>query len=115
MGSLAIAGYEKFKTLHGALWGPVSYKLATAPGGTPPVAQVAGVASLAVLGLCLGADAEGGYQLAPVGPNEEFTMTFGKPCPEGYYCVGNFFGFNYCVREGARGIPEPHAPKGDVG
>ena len=45
---LAFAGYEAFHNWKGALLGPVSLKLATTQGGTPPVAQITGVAGLSL-------------------------------------------------------------------
>ena len=51
MGALAYLGFKKFKTIEGILLGPVSLKLAQAPGGTLHVSQIAGVAGLALLGL----------------------------------------------------------------
>ena len=48
---LAYAGYETFKDWKGALLGPVSLKLAQTSGGTPPVAQIAGVAGLSLIGV----------------------------------------------------------------
>ena len=98
MGGLAYAGYEAFHTWKGALWGPVSFKLAQTQGGTPPVAQSVGVGGLAVLGLALGADEQGGYKTPPIGPQKEFILTFGEACPEGYSLLTTAFGFNYCVR-----------------
>jgi len=44
-------GYQTFGDWRGAVYGMVSLKLATAPGGTPPVSQVAGLAGLAALGI----------------------------------------------------------------
>lgn len=53
---LAYAGYETFKDWKGLLFGPISLKLATTSGGgTPPVAQIAGVAGLLSLGLSFAA------------------------------------------------------------
>lgn len=95
---LAYAGYDAFHTWKGALWGPVSLKLAQTQGGTPPVAQAAGVGGLAVLGLALGVDKQGGYKTPPIGPQKEFILTFGESCPEGYSLLTTAFGFNYCVR-----------------
>lgn len=54
MGGLAVAGYEAFKDWRGALLGPVSLNLATAPAGTPPVSQIAGLAGLSILGVACG-------------------------------------------------------------
>lgn len=52
---LAYAGVEAFKVGDKRQWqhaliGPIGLKLATAPAGTPPVAQTAGLAILASLG-----------------------------------------------------------------
>lgn len=43
-----------FQTPEAFLWGAVGYKLATTKGGSPPVSQLAGLASLSVLGLAAG-------------------------------------------------------------
>ena len=51
MGALAYAGYQTFKDWRGALLGPVSLKLATTTGGTPPAAQIAGITGLGMLGV----------------------------------------------------------------
>ena len=52
---LAYAGYQVFKDWKGALFGPISLKLAQVEGGTPPVAQSAGLAGLVTLGVALSA------------------------------------------------------------
>ena len=49
--ALAYAGYETFNDWRGGLLGPVSLKLAETSGGTPPVAQIAGVAGLSIIGV----------------------------------------------------------------
>jgi len=64
--ALAIAGYEAFHNWKGSLLGPVSLKLATTQGGTPPVAQITGVAGLSLLGLALITPYEG--PLEPIAP-----------------------------------------------
>ena len=64
--ALAFAGYDAFKNWKGALLGPVSLKLATAPGGTPPVSQIAGIAGLSMLGLAMVTPWEG--PLEPIAP-----------------------------------------------
>ena len=50
---LAYAGYDATKSWQGALLGPVSLKLAQAPGGTPPISQITGVAGLVMLGIAI--------------------------------------------------------------
>lgn len=58
-GGLAYLGYEASgRKPIGLLWGPVSFRLATTMGGTPPVSQIAGLASLGMLGLAFVAPAE---------------------------------------------------------
>lgn len=42
LGGLAYAGYKKTDDFYGALASVVGFKLATTPGGTPPVSQVIG-------------------------------------------------------------------------
>jgi len=51
--ALAYAGYEALGDWKGALLGPISLKLAQTTGGTPPVAQITGVAGLSLIGLAL--------------------------------------------------------------
>lgn len=53
MGGLAYAGYERWHHWKGAIIGPVSLKLALAPGGTWHVSQVAGLAGLVNIGCAL--------------------------------------------------------------
>lgn len=53
MGGLAYAGYERWKHWKGAIIGPVSLKLALAPGGTWHVSQLAGLAGLVNIGCAL--------------------------------------------------------------
>ncbi len=48
---LAILGIQVFGDWSGALYGPIAFRLALAPGGTPPISQIAGIAGLASLGL----------------------------------------------------------------
>lgn len=48
---LAIVGVEVFKGWKGALYGPIALRLARTDGGSPPIAQIAGVAGLLTLGL----------------------------------------------------------------
>jgi len=50
---LAYAGYEALRDWKGAVLGPVSLKLAQTQGGTPPIAQIAGVAGLSLIGVAL--------------------------------------------------------------
>lgn len=47
---LALAGVEAFGDWKGALLGPIGLKLAMTQGGTPPIAQIAGVTALGILG-----------------------------------------------------------------
>lgn len=55
IGALAYLGYDLSKDWRGMLIGPIGYKLATTMGGTPPVSQIAGLTTLAVLGIASGA------------------------------------------------------------
>lgn len=48
---VALIGYEAFQDWKGAVFGLVSLKLASSPGGTPPVSQVSGLIGLASLGV----------------------------------------------------------------
>lgn len=48
---VGLLGYETFNDWKGALFGLVSLKLASSPGGTPPVSQVSGLIGLASLGI----------------------------------------------------------------
>ena len=86
---LAYAGYERFKDWKGALLGPVSLKLATAPGGTPPVSQMAGIAGLSILGLAYAQDLFGvikeQLQELPWMPEQQLKLE-GK-LPEGSYPI----------------------------
>lgn len=51
VGAWAVATFKKPEAF---LWGAIGYKLARTDGGTPPVAQISGLATLAVLGLAGG-------------------------------------------------------------
>lgn len=48
---LAALGVKAFGSVEGALLGPVSLRLARTRGGTPPIAQMTGVAGLVILGV----------------------------------------------------------------
>ena len=105
MGGLAYAGYEAFKDWKGALLGPVSYKLATAPGGTPPVAQITGVAGLTTLGLALSSEFIGdmirpAFSLADVwAPDRDVkAIPPWDKCPDGYIHTGHGVFWKICTK-----------------
>ena len=87
---LAAVGYQKLGW-KGALWGPISLKLATSPGGTPPFAQMSGVAGLGIMGLAMSGDMEEGLKesferlkgIFEVGENCVLTAPWDM-CPMGY-------------------------------
>jgi len=87
MGGLAYVGYSKFG-LEGALLGPVSLKLATAPGGTIPVSQTAGLIGLGLLGLS--------FQKSP----DILPPDLDNKCPEGYKLNHNLLYGWHCVKLG---------------
>lgn len=72
---LALAGIQTFRNWKGALIGPIGIRLATSPGGTPPIGQMAGLAMLAYLGVATAGwqfgsapriDAEGKITMKPI-------------------------------------------------
>jgi len=108
MGAVGILGWDTFKDWKGGVFGVVSYKMATTPGGTPPVSQVVGVAGLATIGVC---------SLYQEKINEAIKVLNGEPiytdttdpyidpetnqitCPEGYkLVVSRFAGAARCVK-----------------
>ena len=110
MGGLAWLGFSKFKSPGGALFGPISYKLALAPGGTPPVAQMTGVAGLTALGLSLAYkpdEAPGwapGAPPAPIIPKDTWTLYIDEEGKE--WCLPTYVAF-----DPKKGCKHPYEPQ----
>lgn len=111
---LSYVSYKAFGTVSGTLLGPVSYKLATTPGGAFSPSQLAGVSGLTMLGLLVAGIKGGNPPIGPeweegatpdVAPGKELIrpeidpMTNRTKCPEGYRKVTPWPGIILCQKE----------------